>query len=205
MDQLQPFEGVLLQEPSLRVDARILDHGTPCLGFSLAEPVHININKVALDRLALAAGPWLKALKLALYNKEDPNTIIDAPTLHPPGGRQGFRLGDLAEGITRTSPGHKIGYITDAAGHADNHKTIIELIRNADHLFIESAFRINDHHLATSKYHLTAGQAGEIAAHAGVKRYTLFHFSPRYSDEAEMIREEAKQAFTYYSHPKMHK
>ena len=44
MDQRQPFSGVLLQEPSLRVEARILDHGTPCLGFSLAEPLHINID-----------------------------------------------------------------------------------------------------------------------------------------------------------------
>jgi ribonuclease Z len=205
MDQIQPFEGVLLQEPSLRVEARILDHGIPCLGFSLAEPVHINIDKVALDQLALATGPWLKTFKLALYSQHDPNTMIEAPTLHPPVGRRCFRLGDLADGITRTSPGHKIGYITDVAGHIDNQNKIIELIHSADHLFIESAFRTRDHHLATSKYHLTAGQAGEIAAQAGVKRYTLFHFSPRYCDEAETIREEAKRAFMSCSHPKLQK
>ena len=197
MDQIQPFEGVLLQEPSLHVTARILDHGIPCLGFSLAEPVHINIDKVALNQLALATGPWLKTFKQALYSKHDPDTMIEAPTLDPPGGRRCFRLGDLADGITRTSPGHKIGYITDTAGYSENRKAIIELVHKADHLFIESAFRTRDHHLATSKYHLTAAQAGEIAAQAGVKRYTLFHFSPRYSGETKAIQAEARQAFKH--------
>lgn len=201
MDKLQPFDGVLLEEPSLQVEARILDHGIPCLGFSLTEPVHINIDKVALDQLALSTGPWLKNFKLALYCQKDPNTIIAAPTLDPPGGQRCFRLGDLAGNITRTSPGQKISYITDTAGHSNNRKAIIELIRGAEHLFIESAFRSRDHDLATSKYHLTAGQAGEIAAQAGVKRYTLFHFSPRYSDDADTIRKEAQQAFMSFSHP----
>lgn len=205
MDRLQPFDGILLQEPSLNVEARILDHGIPCLGFSLSEPVHINIDKVALDQLALATGPWLKTFKLALYCKNDPNTMIAAPTLGPAGGHRCFRLGDLAGDITRTSPGHKISYITDTAGHSDNRKAIIELIRGAEHLFIESAFRTRDRHLAASKYHLTAGQAGEIAAQAGVKRYTLFHFSPRYSDNAETIWKEAKQAFMSFSHPNLQK
>jgi len=199
MDRLQPFEGVLLEEPSLHVEARILDHGIPCLGFSLAEPVHINIDKVALNKMALATGPWLKTFKLALYCQKGPDTMIEAPTLGPPGDHRCFRLGDLAGVITRVSPGQKISYITDAAGHSDNRKAIIELIRGAEHLFIESAFRSRDYHLATSKYHLTAGQAGEIAAQAGVKRYTLFHFSPRYSGEADSIREEAQQAFMSFS------
>lgn len=205
MDKLCPFDGILLQEPSLRVEARILDHGIPCLGFSLAEPVHINIDKVALGKLALATGPWLKSFKLALYNKHDPNTMIEVPTLDPPGGRHCFRLDDLADAITRISAGQKISYITDTAGHSANRKIIGELIHSADHLFIESAFRTRDHHLAAAKYHLTAGQAGEIAAQAEVKRYTLFHFSPRYSDDAEMIQEEADQAFISFVHPNVPK
>lgn len=200
-DKRQPFEGVLLQEPSLRVEARILDHGIPCLGFSLAEPTHINIDKVALDRLSLATGPWLKSFKLALYSKHDPNTMIDAPALDPPGGCRCFRLDDLADAITLISPGQKISYITDTAGHSANRKVIGELIHRADHLFIESPFRTCDHHLAASKYHLTAGQAGEIAAEADVKRYTLFHFSPRYSDDAKMFQKEAKQAFMSFFLP----
>ena len=194
-DAIQSFDGVLLQEPSLRVDARILDHGIPCLGFSLVEPTHINIDKVALDQQGLAIGPWLNHLKHALYNTADTETLIAAPTLYPPGGCRYFSLKDLAAAITRTSPGQKISYITDVAAHAGNREAIIELIREADHLFIESAFRVHDEHLATTKHHLTAGQAGSMAAQASVKRYTLFHFSPRYNDEAETIQKEAEDAF----------
>ncbi len=194
-DAIQPFDGVLLREPSLRVEASILDHGIPCLGFSLVEPTHINIDKIALDQLGLAIGPWLNHLKQALYEAADMETLIAAPTLDPPGGCRYFCLKDLATAITRTSPGQKIGYITDVAAHAGNRKAIIELIREADHLFIESAFRVHDEHLATTKHHLTAGQAGSMAAQAAVKRYTLFHFSPRYNDETETIQEEAEHAF----------
>ena len=159
------------------------------------EPTHINIDKIALDQLGLAIGPWLNHLKQALYEAADMETLIAAPTLDPPGGCRYFCLKDLATAIARTSPGQKIGYITDVAAHAGNRKAIIELIREADHLFIESAFRVHDEHLATAKNHLTAGQAGSMAAQAAVKRYTLFHFSPRYNDETETIQEEAEHAF----------
>ena len=194
-DNLRPFTGVLLQEPSLQVEARILDHGTPCLGFSLTESVHFNIDKTALDRLSLATGAWLKAFKDALYEGLDPGTLIDAPTLEPPGSTRPFRLDQLAESIARRSAGQKVAYITDVSGHAENRKTIIDFIQGADQLFIESPFRAVDEQLAMSKYHLTTNQAGELAALSGAKRYTLFHFSPRYSDDADVFRKEADQAF----------
>lgn len=194
-DVRQPFEGLLLDEASLRVEARILDHGIPCLGFCLAEPMHINIDKAALDQMSLATGAWLKGLKQALYDNQDRDTIITAPIRDAAGGYRRIRLGTLADRITRSSPGQKIGYITDAAGHRQNMETILELVQGADHLYIESAFRTRDHHLAKSKHHLTAGQAGMIAARAGVRRYTLFHFSPRYGNQQAAIQADAAAAY----------
>lgn len=194
-DVRQPFDGILLDEPSLRVEARILDHGIPCLGFSLTEPIHINIDKAALHHLSLTTGAWLKTFKQALYGNRDPDTIIAATTLDPSPGRRHFRLGTLAERITRSSPGQKIAYITDVAGHRENLEMIDELVQGADHLFIEGAFRTRDHELAASRYHLTAAQAGQIAARAGVKRFTLFHFSPRYGDESDAMRADAERGY----------
>lgn len=193
-DRREPFNGLLLDEASLSVQARILDHGIPCLGFKLAEPVHIHIDKVALDRMSLATGPWLRRFKQALYDQLDPDTLIVAPSLDIAGKRRRYCLGDLAAQITRTSPGQTVAYITDAAGHPQNQDAIIELVRKVDHLFIESAFRTKDGHLAAAKHHLTAEQAGQIAARAGVSRYTLFHFSPRYDDQHETLVAEAQQA-----------
>lgn len=196
-----PFDGLVLDETSLRVYARVLDHGIPCLGFRLAEPVHIHIDKVALDRLSLATGPWLRHFKQALYEKADPSTRVSAPILPPAGGQRQFSLGALAAEITRTSPGQAIGYITDVAGHLENQRAIVDLVSGVDHLFIESPFRARDDHLAEAKFHLTTEQAGQIAARAGVQRCTLFHFSPRYHDAGATMRAEAERAYrlTYQS------
>ncbi len=197
-DQRHPFNGLLLQEPSLCVEAEILDHGIPCLGFSLSEPIHVNIDKVALDQLALPTGPWLKTFKQDVYGNLDATKMVTVPTRHPPGGCRHFRLDELAAKITRTTPGQKIGYITDAAGHADNRNAIVQLVRNADYLFIEGAFRSKDHGMAASKHHLTARQAGEIAGRARVKRFAIFHFSPRYEAEVDQLQQEAWEAYRQF-------
>ena len=200
-DLRRAFDGLLLDEASLTIRARILDHGIPCLGFRLTEPVHIHIDKTALDRLSLAPGPWLGQLKQALYADTDPDAVIVAPLLERPGTQRRFRIGDLADRITRSAPGQSIGYITDAAGHARNLAAMIDLVRGVDHLFIESAFRSRDRYLATAKYHLTAAQAGYVAALAEVKRYTLFHFSPRYGEDGDAVRADADRAYRRESRP----
>ena len=199
-DSRESFEGLLLEEPGLRVEACVLDHGIPCLGFCLAESVRINIDKVALDRFGLATGAWLETFKQALYQKQDPDTLITAPSVKHHGQEHQFRLIELAQAVTRLSPGQRIGYITDVAGHAENQQAIVALTRHADHLFIESAFLSRDGHLASAKYHLTAQQAGEIAACAGAKRFTVFHYSPRYGDAAAAVQTEAEQAYERIAH-----
>jgi len=194
-DTQKPFEGLLLREPSLKVEARLLDHGIPCLGFCLVERGHINIDKVALERLGLATGAWLKTLKKKIYAGEDPDSPIAAPSLGAPDRQRHFRLGELVPVMTRLTPGQKIGYITDVAGHAENRQAIVALMRHVDHLYIESAFLARDEHLAAAKCHLTAEQAGEIAASAGAKRLTVFHFSPRYEQEGDALQTEAEHAY----------
>ncbi|MFO7930385.1 MAG: MBL fold metallo-hydrolase, partial [Desulfosalsimonas sp.] len=91
--------------------------------------------------------------------------------------------------------GRKIAYIADAAFHEKNKRRITDLVRGADHLFIEAAFMERDRQIAGRKKHLTAAQAGSIAAEAGVKRFTLFHFSPRYSGCYDELEKEAEKAF----------
>jgi len=199
-DTRKPFEGLLLKEPSLQVEASVLDHDIPCLGFCLVEPVHINIDKAALERLGLATGVWLKTLKKRLYEGEDPDLTIAAPSCDAPDRQRYFRLGELAQAITRLTPGQKIGYITDVAGHAENRQAIVALTRQVDHLFIESAFMARDKHLAAAKFHLTAEQAGAIAASAGAKRLTVFHFSPRYEQEGDAVQAEAEHAYARIAH-----
>ena len=192
-----PFSGALLKEPAFQVEAAILDHRIPCLGFSLTENFYVNIIKEELKRLGLGIGPWINQFKNALYENRDPESIF--AITHADGDAEGkeriFTLGELTGQIARISPGQKVTYITDVVGSPQNREKIIALAKNSDHLFIEAAFMDCDRKTAKKKYHLTAGQAGRLAKEAGVKQLTVFHFSPRYSHGPEEISKEAIKAF----------
>ncbi|MBW2027561.1 MAG: ribonuclease Z [Deltaproteobacteria bacterium] len=197
--EVGPFGGVLLKEPSFRIEAALLDHRIPCLGLSLVENYCINIIKEELKKMKLPLGPWLTRFKRALYEGKDLGS--EFPVTWEEGGlikkARTFLLGELAERITRTSPGQKITYITDVIGSPDNREKMVELAKEADNLFIEAAFLDSEREIALKKYHLTAREAGEIARRARVKHFTPFHFSPRYQHMAEEIRGEATGAFSH--------
>ena len=188
-----PFDGDLLKEPGLSVSADLLDHATPCLGFSLQERFHVNILKERVEELGLTVGPWVRRFKNALFEGRP----LDSPFAVDSNDSRGpvFSLGALAEKIARITPGQKIAYITDTAYTPSNRKKILTLSRGADDLFIEAVFSEPDRNLAEQKRHLTAHQAGTLAGMAGVKRFTIFHFSPRYTDRENLLLQEAQQAY----------
>jgi ribonuclease Z len=65
-------------------------------------------------------------------------------------------------------------------------------------LVCESTFANDEAGLARDYGHLTAGQAGQIAAQAGVRLLVLTHFSQRYesrSEGDERLADEAAAAF----------
>jgi ribonuclease Z len=193
----EPFSGILLKTPAYYVEAALLDHRVPCLGLALVENFYVNIVKEGLKRLGLEIGPWINEFKNVLYEKRDFNEPFSV-TWKEKGNifrEKRFILGDLAHEIALISPGQKIAYITDTTGSLGNKKKILSLATGADHLFIEAAFMECDRETAEKKYHLTAREAGMIAGEAGVKRFTIFHFSPRYSNRAEEMQKEAMDAF----------
>jgi len=181
----RPFTGILLKEPSLTVSAVILDHGIPCLAFSLRERFHINILKDRLTALNLSVGPWLKTFKDEIFS-----------------GNITPETEELASQIAIISPGQKITYITDVLYSESDAAKMIELAKDSDYLFIEAAFSDKDKELARQKCHLTARQAGEIAAAANAKQMTVFHFSPRYTHMEALLREEAESAFNTHLTPR---
>ena len=191
----QPFSGQLLTEPSLVVRAAILDHGIPSLAFTLEERFHVNIMKEKVVEMGLKIGPWLKRFKQALYDEIPADSAFHIDPESCPGCGFEVTLGELAGRIARISAGQKITYVTDVGFTPSNQEKIIELADRADHLFIEAAFLHKDRATARDKYHLTARQAGEIAAKARVKRFTLFHFSPRYNGQESLFEAEAGSAY----------
>ena len=94
--------------------------------------------------------------------------------------------------ITR---GQKFSYITDVIATPDNCKKIIQLAKDSDIMFIEAPFMDKDRKIAAKKFHLTAREAGELAAMAGAKSLCLFHFSRRYHDNGHELEKEAREAY----------
>lgn len=186
---------IIHEEPAFCVAAEILDHRIDCLAFAVQERFHVNILKTQLMDLELAVGPWVNRFKELLYQKADPATVIEVPTLGPNTAVRTFALGNLAEKIARITPGQKFAYVTDTAYNETNRKKIVALAMDADQLFIEAAFLEEDLPVAIEKYHLTARQAGTLAREARARAMTVFHHSPRYFGRGHLLAEEAMKAF----------
>lgn len=191
----QPFSGVLHQEPALSVRADLLDHDIPCLGFSIKERFHVNIKKDDVGKLGLEIGPWLNEFKQALFSNREPDSTFKVQYGKNNALTKRFVLGDLTRQIAILTPGQKVTYIVDAAYTKPNVAKMVELAKDADHLFIEAAFLEKDKEIAGQKGHLTARQAGRIAGMARVKQFTPFHFSPRYTGQAHLLEQEARDAY----------
>jgi ribonuclease Z len=184
--------GVLCDEPTHRVSAAILEHGTPCLAFALQEAAHVNVWKNRLLERGLPVGPWLRSLKKAVVERRADDHLIridEAAT-----SDRLVPLASLRDLLTVTA-GQKIAYVTDVADTPANRAAIVALVQNADILFIEAAFAGADAALARERAHLTTTAAGEIAREANVRRVEPFHFSPRYAGEEERMLAEVMATF----------
>jgi ribonuclease Z len=180
---------VLLDEDDFRILGTVLDHGTPCLAFALEEKLRVNVSREGLAALGLPVGPWLNSAKRAVRRG-----VPDDCTISVQEGVS-ISLGALKAQALRTADGQKIAYVVDAAYGEPNIARIVRLARGADHLFIEAAFLQQDAALAVERHHLTAAQAGALARMAGVHRLVPLHFSARYLNREDDLRQEAEAAF----------
>jgi ribonuclease Z len=188
--------GILHEEEAFIIKAAFLDHKIPCLGFALEERFHINILEPKLTEMGLPKGSWLKELKKALWKDEaDEKPIVISWRQGGEVMKRELKLGLLRERLVRITPGQKISYVVDTILNRKTHQAILDLIQGSDQLFIEAAFLEADLDRAREKFHLTAKQAGRLAREGGVKEIIPCHFSPKYSQNLEVLRKEALAAF----------
>ena len=163
---------VLADLASFRLEAMALDHPVPAIGYRLAEP---DGRRMLPARLAAAgiAGPAVGVL------------------IREGAVRAGGRL-VTAEEMSEARPGQRFAFVMDTR-LCD---AAFALADRADLLVIEATFADADQALAREYGHLTAGQAGRIAAEAGVRRLVLTHFSQRYGpDGGSRLAAEAGAVF----------
>lgn len=146
-----------------------LDHSVDCVGYRLVEP---DGRRMLPERLAAQgiSGPDVGRLQR--------DGAIDVRG----------RVVTLAE-VSERRPGQRFAFVMDTR-MCDN---VLALADGADLLVIESTFLQRDAALAQEYGHLTAEQAGRVAAECGVRRLVLTHFSQRYSEPEEFGREAAEE------------
>ncbi|WP_380166859.1 ribonuclease Z [Jannaschia sp. R86511] len=159
--------GPLARGPGWVLSAAPLDHRVPAVGYRLQEADGV---RMLPDALAAAgvSGPDVGRLQ------REGELDVD--------GRR-VRLADVSE----PRPGQAVAVVMDTRW-CDG---ALALAEGVDLLLVESTFLHADAGLAERYGHLTARQAGELAARAGARRLVLTHFSQRYGESGEPFRAEA--------------
>jgi ribonuclease Z len=166
------LDGTIAQTPGFRLEARRLSHRVPAIGYRLSEP---DGRRMLPERLAAhgIAGPDVGVLQRQGW--------LDT---------NGRRV--TAEEMSEPRPGQRFAFVMDTR-MCD---AAFALADRADMLVCESTFLAEDAALSPSYGHLTAGQAGRIAAEAGARLLVLTHFSQRYAhQEPRRFADEAAAVF----------
>jgi ribonuclease Z len=195
-EEVEFEDGIILNDSTCVVRAAVLEHRVPCLGFSLQENLHVNINKDRLKSMCVVEGAWLNDLKQAVVEEKPDSYAIEMPVTRK--GISSFEkntLGKLKENLVEISPGQKIGYVVDTIYNEPNSKRIIELVKSADIFFCESPFLADEETRGQERFHLTSHQAGTLAREAQVKKLQVFHFSRRHMAHRELFYRESENAF----------
>jgi ribonuclease Z len=157
--------GTFFETDDFSVSAFPVSHrGPDCLGYLFEEKSHRPLPAHK------AADP--EPLQTPVYHD-----LSDAQLIHP----------DPATGPLRR--GAKLAVVGDA-GRTDD---LIEIVRDADALVIESTYIDEDVEMARRFSHLTARDAAELAVEAGVKQLVLTHISRRY--RAKDVQAQARSVF----------
>lgn len=169
---LVPVEaGTLLEEEGFRLSAVPVTHRGPgCFGYVFDELARRPFLPEQADALGVPPGPLRrdlvagKAVRLPDGRSVDPEQV----------------LGPLRRGT-------RLVHIGDC-GRTDD---LVEACRQADALVIEATYLEVEADMARTFGHLTARQAAELAAAAGVGRLILTHVSRRYREREVQVEAEA--------------
>jgi len=186
----------VLVDPMFTVYATSLNHRIPSFAYVLQEKFHVNINKERLHAAGLPVGSWLKEVKQHLWDGR-PDHFRFTATLYVEHRKEEreFVLGELKERFVTISRGQKIAYVVDARYDEENEAKIVALAQGADVLYCEAPYLDQDADKAQDRYHLTARQAGLLARKASVRELVVFHFSPRYTGQGDLLYKEAQEEF----------
>ncbi|MER5352793.1 ribonuclease Z [Kitasatospora sp. NPDC002551] len=150
------------------LDAVRLSHPVESFGYRLREPDGRRLVPGRLAALGIA-GP-------------------DVGRLQQQGAIEAAGRRVTLEEVSEPRPGQRFAFVMDTRLCEGVH----ELAERADLLVVEATFTDADARLAEEHGHLTAGQAGKVAAEAGARTLVLTHFSQRYPDLGQHLADARK-------------
>jgi len=156
--------GTVLETDNFTATARQLEHRTDTWGYRVKEP----------DSRTLVPERLPSGLQGQAIGKLKHNGSIEY---------QGRTI--TLEEVSEPRIGQSFAYILDTRV-CDNARL---LASNADMLVSEATYLVSESMQAEQYFHLTAGQAAEIAKQAGVKKLVLAHYSQRYKSLKPFVRE----------------
>ena len=164
-------EGLIIKNKDFMIRAYRLDHYGLCYGYEFVEMDRRKINLDYLKKFGLKQHPILGKL-------QEGKSII----------WKGKRID--VKNATYLIKGKKVAFILDTA-YCSN---CLKLAKDADLLISESTFMDDLRDRAKEYKHLTSKQAALIAKKSKSKRLILTHFSQRYKNTSELLKE-AKSVF----------
>jgi ribonuclease Z len=162
----------IMEDNDLIIHSAELEHGVPCVGYSIKEQDYRRIKLPFVKKLGIPDGPLLGKLQ------QNKSITWKGKKVSP-------------KDATYVVEGKKMAYVVDT----EMCSNCLKLAQDADVLVSEATFMMEHEEKAFDYKHLTGKQASELANQANVKLLILTHFSQRYKSTTE-IEEEAK---TYFS------
>lgn len=147
-------------------------HQVPSVAYCFHELDKTKVSRELLEKVGLPSGEYLRKLK----ELKTP-VSIKGRTIRP-------------EDVLVVKKGRKIVYTGDTTERPE----IAALAKGADLLIHEATFLSDMKQKARDYKHSTAAGAAALALRAGVKKLVLMHFSKRYRDTSELLKE-AKEIF----------
>jgi ribonuclease Z len=166
----EPIEpGTILELARFSISAANLDHPTPAIGFRLEEPPSRHLVPDLLDQAGLE--------KLDLQLLKQQGKI-----------RHRGRTVSIEE-VSEVRRGPSVAFIMDSSP-CDGARRLADRV---DLLICESTYLSNEAEMAVTHGHMTAVQAGSLAAGAGVGLLVLSHFSGRYPEPQDFADEASSE------------
>ncbi len=167
--QIQP--GLIFAEGGFTVTAFPVWHrGPDCFGYLFEEKPRRPFIPEKAEALNIPMGPWRRDLV-----DGKPVTLPDGRIISP----------DQVLGTQR--PGTRLVHVGDVGRTAE----LEDICQNADALVIEATYLQEEAEMAERFAHLTARQAAELAARAGVGKLILTHVSRRYRERDVLAEAQA--------------